>query len=165
MAVWYWAILTLAVAALVGLLVSLADVRFSAWSTITIPAAKYWMLVVGILLTAGYLRAFVAHGITRRHFIAGAALFGGGVTVAFAVITLLGLGVERTVFDAAGWLPRLNQPYPVSSIGDAAAHLGRTIPIYLGHLVAGWLISSNFYRYMAALRLVLGGVPIRRPTG
>jgi hypothetical protein len=151
----YWAIMVVVVTGLVTILAAADNIEISGWETITLSAAKYWMLVFGILITSGYLRPIVAQGITRRDFTLGGTAFGVLTAIAFALFGLLGQVVERVAYGAAGWLPQLNDPYPVNSVGDAARRIGMTLVLYLGYLVAGWLISTNFYRYGAWLGLPL----------
>jgi hypothetical protein len=135
------------VAGLVAILAATGSVDRSGWTTLTTSAVKYWMLVLGILIGTAYLRPMVAHGVTRRHFMAGAGLFIAAETVAFAVFGVLGYAVERAIYDAAGWLPGLDEPYPVNSPADAARRFGMMLALYLSYALVGWLISVNYLRY------------------
>jgi hypothetical protein len=143
----YFAIMMLIVAVLIVGVATLGEIRFSGWSAVTSAAFKYWLLAIGILLTAVQLRFYVSNGITRRHFWLGGSGYMLAVTAMFVVVGLIGYAIERPIYDAAGWLTRLDDPYPINSMSDAGMHVGRAFALYLAHFVAGWLIGTGYYRF------------------
>ena len=134
--------------------------RFSLWLTIANSAAKYWLLVVGIILISMQFRQFIANGVTRREFLTGAAVFGLTLVVAFAVIVPLGHAVETGVLGLIGRRP---EGYPVCTIGVALVEFGRVLPQSLGFFVSGTLIAAGFYRFRpwtGVALIVPGALPL-----
>lgn len=136
------------------------EVRFSPWLTMAVPATKYWLLVVGIMLVTVSLRQFVANGTTRREFLTGAAAFGLLTALAFALAVVLGHGLESVLLDAAGVR---GGPYPAASLPALAGELGQVLPGALAYPVTGALIAAGFYRWRAWTALavmLLASVPV-----
>lgn len=132
------------------------DVRFSMWLVLGGQAAKYWILVVGIILIAMHLRQFVVNGATRHEFLAGVSVFGLVLALAWAVAVPLGHGIENALlaaFDARG------PGYPVPTVGGSLLRFGQQLPISLAYLVSGATIAAGFYRWRAwiGLGVMLGG--------
>jgi hypothetical protein len=110
------------------------------WVLVVGSAVKYWLLVVGTLLSALNLRTFVANGITRRDFTAGAALFGIVSAVVLALVVLLGHIVESVaIAGVAGHVPL--------TVGVALGGFARSVPAILAFGVSGWLIGAGYYRF------------------
>ena len=154
-AAWYWGIILAIVVVLVAAVAVLGEVRISGWSSITTSAVKYWILAIGVMMSTVHLRFYVANGITRRHFTHGVGLFGVVFVTAFALVGLLGHAVERPIYDAAGWLRGLDEPYLVNSVADAGLYLARALPLHLVHFVAGVLIGIGFHRFGPWLGMAL----------
>jgi len=132
------------------------DLGFSMWLVLGGQAAKYWILVVGIILVAMNLRQFVVNGATRHEFLAGVAVFGLVLAVAWAIAVPLGHGIENAVLDAVG---KRGPGYPVLTAGGALREFGQQLPISLAYLVSGATIAIGFYRWRAwiGLGVMLGG--------
>ena len=135
---------------------SVNDLGFSMWLVLGGQAAKYWILVVGIILVAMNLRQFVVNGVTRHEFLAGVAVFGLVLAVGWAVAVVLGHGIESAVLEAVG---KRGPGYPVLTAGGALRQFGQQLPISLGYLVSGLTIAIGFYRWRAwiGLGVMLGG--------
>jgi hypothetical protein len=136
-----------------------SDLGFSMWLVLGGQAAKYWILVVGIILVAMHLRQFVVNGATRHEFLAGAAVFGLILAVAWAVAVPLGHGIESAVLEALG---RRGPGYPVQTAGGALREFGQQLPISMAYLVSGATIAAGFYRWRPPTGLVVmvgGAVP------
>jgi hypothetical protein len=132
---------------------------FSMWLVLAGNAAKYWLLVVGIMLVVMQLRQFVANGRTRHEFLAGAAIFGLIMTAGFATVVVLGHGLESVVLGAAG---RRADGYPTLSAAGLLGEFGEVFPEALGYFMSGALIAAGFYRWRPWLGLVVmlgGAVP------
>ena len=141
---WFGGILVAVLAASTAYTAGFAGTRFSLWLTIANSAAKYWLLVVGIILISMQFRQFVANGVTRREFLAGLAVFGPALAVGFAVVVPLGHAVETGVLDLIGRLP---PEYPVCTFGAALVEFGRVLPQAMAFFVSGTLIAAGFYRF------------------
>ena len=124
--------------------VHFSDLGFSMWLVLAGQAAKYWIFVIGIILVAMHLRQFVVNGATRHEFLAGVAVFGLVLAVAWAVAVPLGHGIESAVLEAIG---RRGTDYPVQTAGGALREFGRQLPISLACLVSGATIATGFYRW------------------
>jgi len=145
-ALWFWATMILCVGVGMTAVTMLTDPAFSLWLVIAGAAAKYWLSVVGVLLVSLHLRQFVANGITRHDFLAGAAIAGVLVAVLFAAAVPLGHGGEQLLMSLGGPLPA---GYPTTSFGVALREFGHVLPAALAFLVTGGAASAGFYRFGA----------------
>jgi hypothetical protein len=141
---WFGGILVAVLAGSTAYSAAFTQTRFSLWLTIANSAARYWLLVVGIILISMQFRQFVANGVTRREFLAGLAVFGPVLAVAFAVIVPLGHAAETGVLDLLGRRP---PGYPVCTFGVALVEFGRVLPQSVAYFVSGTLIAAGFYRF------------------
>jgi hypothetical protein len=135
------------------------ELNFSFWLAIVGSAAKYWTLVVGIMLVSMQMRQFVTNGVTRREFAIGAGLFALIVATAFAAVVVLGHWLEGAMVGAIG---ERGDPYPVLSAGELLGEFGRVLPQSLAWMMTGALIAIGFYRFrvrLALIVMVLGAVP------
>jgi len=132
--------------------VHFSDLGFSMWLVLAGQAAKYWIFVIGIILVAMHLRQFVVNGATRHEFLAGVAVFGLVLAVAWAVAVPLGHGIESAVLEAIG---RRGTDYPVQTAGGALREFGRQLPISLACLVSGATIAIGFYRWQPWIGLAV----------
>jgi hypothetical protein len=149
---WFGAILvTVEVIAVTAICLSI-DLRFSFWLIVAGSAAKYWVLVVGIMLVAMNLRQFVSNGVTRHEFLRGVAVFLAIVAVAFGAVVVVGHGLESLVVGAIG---RRDPAYPVLTAGEALGEVGRVVPQALAWGVSGALIAAGFYRFRPWIGLVV----------
>jgi hypothetical protein len=146
-ALWFWATMILCVAVGGTVVNVVTDPGFSLWLMIAGSAAKYWLGVVGVLLVATNLRQFVANGITRRDFMAGAAVFGLISAVLFALMVPLGHGVEHLLLQTVGGTPAPG--YPEISLAAGLREFGQVLPAHLAFLVTGGAASAGFYRFGA----------------
>jgi hypothetical protein len=158
--IWFWCTLIAGVAIADVIIATVADPGFSLWLTIAGSAAKYWLGVIGVMLISMNLRFFVAGGITRRDFLAGAGLFGLLASLVFAALVPLGHGVEAALRGLTGPLPA---DYPRFSATVALGEFAHELPSCLAFLVAGAAVTAGFYRF-GALRgfalLIPGLLPV-----
>lgn len=143
-ALWFWVIMTVCVAIGMTALTLTADPSISLWLVMTGSAVKWWLGVLGILLVSLHLRQFVANGITRRDFLAGAALIGLPVAVLFAAAVPVGHGVEQMLMSVFGPLPA---QYPTTSFGTGLREFGHVLPGAVAFLVTGVAATAGFYRF------------------
>ena len=154
---WFLCAVTLVVVAASIVLARVSSgTGFSLWLITAGHATKWWLLIMGILLIATYLKLHVANGVTRHDFLLGSALFGGVTATAFAVLLPIGHGIEQLVWTIIG-TPAAG--YPEFSAAEAVQEFGHYLPIELGFFVSGAFIGAAFYRFAwwAGLLLVLPG--------
>jgi hypothetical protein len=143
----YWAIMA-AVALTVGVTVgAFGEIKTSLVQYPLLNAPKYFLMVFGILATTMQLPIYVAHGVTRREFIRGAAVFFAALATAFTALQLVALGIEYAVYSAQDLLPRLTEAHPLASAGDAGRLFLQTLLLGLAYLATGWLIGVGYYRF------------------
>ncbi len=145
-ALWFWATMIVCVGVGMTAVTLLTDPTLSLWLVVSGAAAKYWLGVVGVLLVSLHLRQFVANGITRHDFLAGAAIAGLLVAVLFAVAVPFGHGAEQMLMGLGGPLP---ERYPTTSPGTALREFGHILPASVAFLVTGGAASAGFYRFGA----------------
>jgi hypothetical protein len=152
--IWTWSVVTLLVVVANVVITRLTEVELSLWQLVAGQAAKYWLLVLGVLLIATHLKLYVANGITRREFLAGAGLFAILAVVVFAALVPIGRGVEWLLWNAFGVAPT---GYPDFTAGEALRDFGHYAPGAIGFVVTGALVAAGFYRYTwwAGLLLII----------
>lgn len=136
-----------------------ADLRFSLWVAIAGSMARYWSGIVGVMLISMNLRPFIAGGVTRREFTAGAAVFALIIAAGFGVVVTLGHWLEGLT---AGALGERNPVYPLLSAGGLIGEFSRVAPQAAAWFVSGAVITVGFYRFrpwLGMLVLLLGVVP------
>lgn len=164
-ALWFWSIVTLVVVIVTAVVTRFAEVDVSLWFVIAGQAMKWWLLVIGVLLTATHLKLYVTNGVTRRDFLLGAGVFGGLTAVLFAVVVPVGQAVEGLLRTALGSLP---DAYPAFGAGEALRTFGHLLPGALGCLVSGALIAAGFYRFnwwIGLLLVIPGAIPLAVAEG
>ncbi|MFI7547373.1 twin-arginine translocation signal domain-containing protein [Actinoplanes sp. NPDC049599] len=145
-ALWFWSLMIVGIAVAMTVLASVTDPPVSLWLVVAGAAAKYWVGVVGVLVVSMNLRQFVANGITRRDFLAGAALAGVLAAVLFSVAVPLGHEAEQLLLGGFG---PVTGRYPATSLGTGLRELGHILPASLAFLVTGAAGTAGFYRYGA----------------
>jgi hypothetical protein len=150
-------ILVVVTAIVTAIVTSVTDLDFSMWLVLAGSAAKYWLLVVGIILVAMQLRQFVVNGVTRHEFIAGAGVFALVMVLGWGVAVVLGHEVESLLLNAFG---ARAADYPALTAGGALRELGSVLPVAAAYLVSGAAVSAGFYRFRpwTGLVVMLGGL-------
>jgi hypothetical protein len=163
-ALWFLSIITVVMVTLEVIFTRLAPTADlptdGLWTLVAGSAAKYWLLVVGLLLSAMNLRTFVTNGITRRDFTAGAALFGIAATVVLSLFVLLGHVVESAALSAVAG----SADHVPLTAGAALGEFGRNIPGILAFGLSGWLSGAAYYRFNPLIGTALL-VPAMVPAG
>ncbi|GIE93701.1 hypothetical protein [Paractinoplanes rishiriensis] len=144
----------------VPIITNFTDLGFSFWLGLAGSAAKYWTLVLGIMLVSGHLKVFVTNGYTRRAFAAGATVFVTIVAAGVAAVVTLGHWLESTVVVALG---EAASDYPVLTGGGLPGEFGRVFPVSLAWAVTGALIALGFYRF-GGWRGLIAMVPAALPA-
>ena len=153
---WFTAVLVLAEVCFVTVVSAITPVKFSMWVLVVGSAARYWLMVVVIMLIAVQLRQFVANGVTRREFVVGATPCALGGAVLLAAFMPVGHGLESAVLSLAG---RQGAGYPSFSAWVGLAEFGRMLPGMLGFLVSGGLFAIVVLRYQPWI-----GIPLLLPA-
>ncbi|WP_326551971.1 hypothetical protein [Micromonospora sp. NBC_01813] len=145
----YWAILYLVWAVVLSVQVRFDAVEASMWQNMGLQAPRWFTFVFGITAIGAYLPMFVAQGVTRRDALIGAWGFLVPYAVGFAALTTVGFGIEHLTFDVFGLLDGLAEPYPVGSVGDAAAIWLEYSLVNLGYMAAGALCALAYHQLHA----------------
>jgi hypothetical protein len=149
------AVLILAVS--LGVEGGLGSVDGSTWEGL-VTTAHYVLLAGGIGLVVNFLPMYVAYGITRRHFLAGALPVGVGLALLAALAGTLVFALEGAVFDVADWRHVLENAAD-RHIYDRPDQYGLILPElavqFAAHLVSGMLIGAAYYRLGGGLGTLL----------
>lgn len=78
-------------------------VEDSVWEMPGVVWIRYPLLGLGAALVGTTLVPYLANGVTRRQYLAGAGLYGYGTCAAIALLGVVGLGVERVIYAIGGW--------------------------------------------------------------
>lgn len=149
---WFSGVLILGEVLLVSIITAFGHLGFSPWLLADGSAARFWLLIVAIMLVTTTLRQFVANGVTRREFLAGAAL---GILIAAVLLAALvpvGHGLESAALSHTG---QEAAGYPAFSARIGAQEFGRALPGLLGYAVSGGLFAIVFRRFPAWIALLM----------
>ncbi|WP_394617697.1 hypothetical protein JNUCC0626_00960 [Lentzea sp. JNUCC 0626] len=78
-------------------------VELSSWNVVVSQIARWFLFWVGIYLIHNLLPIAVAHGRTRREFLAGASAFAVALVLVMALFGWLGFLVEGGIYSAMDW--------------------------------------------------------------
>jgi len=124
----------------------------SLWLIIVGFGSKYWLGIVAVMLISMQLRSFVANGISRRAFLAGAGVFSLLAALFFALLGPIGHAVEYVLLSLFVDLPA---GYPAVSVSGAIGEFGHALPANLAFLVTGAAVTAGFYRFGGLLGLAV----------
>ncbi|MGW6932326.1 hypothetical protein ACWGE0_19890 [Lentzea sp. NPDC054927] len=93
-------LLVLAVSFVISLF---GDIVFSGWMLVTVQIARWFVLWVGVYTIHNVLPIAIAHGRTRREFLAAATGFTAVFALAMTLLAWLGFLVEGGVYDLMDW--------------------------------------------------------------
>ncbi|MFI6868982.1 hypothetical protein [Nocardia sp. NPDC050406] len=160
---------------IVSLLVTVAvsffrDITISGWGVFVF-ISPWYMLGMGVYVTAIYLPMYIAHGVTRRQCLSQALLFGLLLVTVGAALVTLGFGIERAVYAVADWPQALEAD--ASALYTSADQYGWIfLGFWLGFaifLAVGAAIAAAFYRRawggVGGLLLVVAGLILIVPAG
>jgi hypothetical protein len=140
-----WAVIALGVAAIVLGVANFGRVTSSGWDLAG--GLMRWLAAgYGYYLTRRVLPVHVAHGQSRRGYLAQAGLFLGVAGVMLAGLMTLGYALERLVYRAVGW-PQAVADDRLFTAADQYATIGLThLVVLLGWGAAGTLLGAGFGR-------------------
>jgi hypothetical protein len=156
---WFVVIFLIAYLIVVRAAAANTDLGFSMWLVLAGSAAKYWLLVVAMILVGMQLKQFVVNGVTRHEFLTAVAVFGLVASVAFALAVVVGHGLESVLLDAAG---KRGAGYPAIGVGGMVREFAEVLPESIAYFVSGSMIVAGFYRWRPLTGLVVmvaGAVP------
>ena len=146
--------------AMVVVVVTIASVIFShaspqnvsLWLLIVGFGAKYWLGVVAVMLISMQLRSFIANGISRRAFLAGAGVFSLLAALFFALLGPIGHAIEYVLLSLFVDLPA---GYPAVSWSGGIGEFGHALPANLAFLVTGAAVTAGYYRFGGLVGLLV----------
>jgi hypothetical protein len=97
-----WAGFVVVIAALTLVVSISVDVDKSAWEMAS-QLPPWFMFALGVYATTVYLPVYITHGHTRKEFLSQAAVWVLLLSAGGAALMTLTFGIERLVYDAAGW--------------------------------------------------------------
>lgn len=143
----YWGIMATIYTAIIVTVLLVGDTDVSIWATSGGSAPKYFLMVIGIMLTTAYLPVYVGNGVTRRDFARAASIYIAAVAAVYAVFMTVGYVVEYSVYSSAELLGGLKDPYPMQSVGDGLSIFVAELCVGAAYLCVGWLLGTCFYRF------------------
>jgi hypothetical protein len=121
------------------------SVRTSVWEQAS-QLPRWFTLFIGVYLTGTYLRLAVAHGRTRREFMAQASAFLVAYSALFAVLMTLGFVVETAIYRLGGWPQTLNRDHLFTSPGQLGRIFVAFWLVFAVWTVVGAMIAAAFHR-------------------
>jgi hypothetical protein len=119
--------------------------RQSVWEGASTPTS--WLLFAGGIACAMTVPVFVAHGVTRHTVTSAAGLLTLIVAAAAAVYITAGYLLERVIHPAGDLPPRLSGTHLFESTSQFHLMLTEHALLFAGYFVAGWLVSTAYYRF------------------
>jgi hypothetical protein len=115
-------------------------VTVSVWQWPALIWVRYPIAAVGAMLVTVSLPIFLANGVTRRQFHAGAVAFGASVITILAAMSIVGFGLERLVYLVGG--------FDVALVDQRPLQMFVTYLVLLGcYLVSGYLIGGTVTKW------------------
>ncbi|RZQ62509.1 hypothetical protein [Amycolatopsis suaedae] len=151
-----WAVFAVVVFAVIGGIALFGTVPGSVWE----PAAqvpRWGMAVVTAWSFWIYLPAHVAHGTTRREFLAGMSVFTVAGSGMIAALTTAGYVAERLLYQANGWDHTLTAALAPTSAGDTLLLFAGLWLTFVIWSATGAFLAAVFYRRTP---LAIGAVPL-----
>lgn len=145
---WYWVIFVIVAVAIIvgkarlgsGLDEGVVDAQMGGPS-------RWFVLVLGMIIPAAYLRLHVAAGGTRRALVTGTvqgALVGGAMLGLVTAVYLVG---ERALFDALGQTWSREYGLPVDGYAGIALTIVTETLVVATYYLVGATISAGYYRF------------------
>ena len=147
MIVGYWLVMVTAfliVGVIMHLVVGTTDK--SVWDFAT-QSPKYFSSAIGATLTPAFLVTMVAHGVTRRTIAVAGSLFLLATATTTSLLWVLAYQLERGIFAWQDWPQVLSNPHLFTKTSQVGLIFLEFFLMIMSHQVAGWLISSSFYRF------------------
>ena len=111
------------------------DVEISAWNVVASQVGPWFLLFIGVYAIHNMLPIAVAHGRTRREFLAAASAFSVVLAVVMTAVEWLGFVVEGGIYSLMDW-----------RADEHGAQLSYFL-MYLVWIAVGMLCAAAFDRY------------------
>jgi hypothetical protein len=118
----------------------------SLWQSVVAGWQRYLIFGAGITIMTTFLRMLVRNGVTRRTVAAAATIAMGVIAGLVAVWNVVGLAIERVVYDANGW-PQALRSDAVLSWSDLPRAAIDSALVVAAYYAAGWIVGTCFYRW------------------
>ncbi|NNH73203.1 hypothetical protein HLB23_25665 [Nocardia uniformis] len=153
-----------------GIVSLFKDITISGWSA-WVYISPWYMLGMGIYVTAVHLPMYIEHGVTRRRCMPQALLFGLLLVTVGAALITLGFGIERALYAVVDWPQTLGESD--DGLFTAADQYGRIfLGFWLGFaifLAVGAAIGAAFYRKawggLGGVLVIVLGLGLISPAG
>lgn len=167
---WAWTI-AVVVIVVVLFIVSRGTVPAMSAAAVSHHGLLWFPFSIAIMLTVAYLPFHVANGMTRASFIKASVLVNLAVGVLNAVVTTLGLVVERWAYGRLGWFHGDPDDTTVEVLGSGVLAYGAGLALmFASGMLSGLLIGAVYYRTSAwwgtfALPLTLAPIVVTSLVG
>lgn len=140
-----WVPFALVVGAVIFGIAYFGTVGTSIWEKAS-QVPRWYAGAVGIHMTALYLPAYIAHGVTRREFARQAPVALLAFCAALAALMTLGFAIESFVYRIAGWPQTLSSPHLFDSVSQYPMVFAEFWLAFTVWAVGGLLLGAAFYR-------------------
>ena len=107
---------------------------------------RWFLGGIGVYLTAVYLPLYIAHGYTRREFLAQAPVATAATVAVAALLMTVGYGLERVIYGVADWPQVLQQSHLFAAPDQYGLILLEFLLLFAVWAAAGALGGAGFYR-------------------
>jgi len=118
----------------------------SAWE-VAAQLPRWYALFAGVALVREFLPLYVAHGESRRHFAAQAAITVVVFAPFLAALMVAGYLLEAGLYDLAGWPQTLGRAHLFTEATQVHLVFAEYLLEFLTWIVAGSFMGAGFYRW------------------
>ncbi len=148
-------------------------VTTSIWYTVGTQVPRWFLLGLGVDAITTYLRLHIAHGRTRKEFLRQVFPYALVLSTVSALFSAVGYLLERALYAANGWPPRLPDGLVFADTTAFFAIFGVYTVVFLLWTVVGVMLGAAFVRNVLlgvvsiplALLVVLPGELLLRING
>ena len=121
------------------------EIAVSGWEQ-AVQATQWYSLIIGVCLGWTYLPLHLAHGQTRRDFMAQAAVFVGAFAAVAAALVTATFLIESVIYSLVGWSQSVDTGHLYSSATDVPAVFTEWLLRSALWTAGGLFIASAWYR-------------------
>ncbi|QBI21076.1 hypothetical protein ER308_16845 [Egibacter rhizosphaerae] len=141
-----WLAYLATIATIAGVIAVSAQPASDVWGQ-SLGVVRAFMLAFGVYLTAMYVPAYIAHGLTRREVAAGTFAAGVGLVAFMAALIVAGHAVETAALWLLGRTDLIADPHPLGTVARATDTFVVEGSVLLLFLAVGGLAGAAFYRH------------------
>lgn len=155
MMLWGWAIAIVLVAAILAIVNRYTGIEMSGFA-FSHQGMLWYPFSIAVMFAAMHLPVHVANGMTRRSFIKAAIFTNVVVGIANAAFTMVGLLVERVIYNQLGWFHGRTdgEGMDLFENGIWSYALGLAL-LFVGGMLSGMIVGISYYRFGAWATLML----------